>query len=205
MNIYKNIKKLITESIKSKKWSRYNATDSEVIVKAERNEHPHCEDHYPELQEIELNKLNSKINHLEVKKELGMTTLEAVLTQLHSSGKHLESTAFDGSIGTHGLGLKCVTALSSYLSVKTFRKGSWYSIQFADGPFALGTRLNLENENHARPRPDFLDGLMAKLRATLPRNFHAGFAARACHECGRETKQAKGLSQSVVLLHHNAA
>ena len=63
MSIYKNIKRLL-QSMKfdSNKWSRYNATESEVIVKVERDEHPHCKDHHPDLHIKELSKLDSKIN-----------------------------------------------------------------------------------------------------------------------------------------------
>ena len=83
MNIINYIKKFIKKSFKQKakwskynsespnskvikadpelpdtKWSRYNATDSEIIIKAERDEHPHCEDHHPNLHENEINKLS---------------------------------------------------------------------------------------------------------------------------------------------------
>ena len=67
MNICKHIKRLFNDSFKSK-WSRYNATESEVIVKAERNEHPHCEDHHPELHKKEFNKIINKIKNPKLSK-----------------------------------------------------------------------------------------------------------------------------------------
>ena len=61
MSFNKHIKKILKSiNYDFNKWSRYNATESEIIVKAERNEHPHCRDHNPELHEKEFIKVTKK-------------------------------------------------------------------------------------------------------------------------------------------------
>ena len=65
-------------------------------------------------------------------KELGISTLTAVFTHLHAGGK-FDNSAFKVSAGTHGVGNKAITALSTRLEVWTFRDGSWYYQKFSQG------------------------------------------------------------------------
>jgi hypothetical protein len=43
----------------NRKWSHKKATESEAIIKAERNEHHHCEEH-PEICKNAFNKVKGK-------------------------------------------------------------------------------------------------------------------------------------------------
>jgi DNA gyrase subunit B len=65
-------------------------------------------------------------------KELGISTLTAVFTHLHAGGK-FDNTAFKVSAGTHGVGNKAITALSTRLEVWTYRDGTWYYQKFSKG------------------------------------------------------------------------
>ena len=65
-------------------------------------------------------------------KELGISTLTAVFTHLHAGGK-FDNSAFKVSAGTHGVGNKAITALSTRLEVWTFRDGAWYYQKFSQG------------------------------------------------------------------------
>lgn len=55
--IKNSIRDSIKQCIKDNKWSRYNATESEVIIKSERNEYPHCIDHHQHIHKIEFDKI----------------------------------------------------------------------------------------------------------------------------------------------------
>lgn len=64
-------------------------------------------------------------------KEMGIPTFEHVLVNLQSSGK-IKGNAYKSAIGTHGVGMKGVTALSSELQALTCRDKQWYTIEFKD-------------------------------------------------------------------------
>lgn len=67
-------------------------------------------------------------------KETKESTLTSILTRLHAGGKLKASDAYKGgSIGTHGVGLKALTALTAKLDVYTHRDGSWWHTSFAKG------------------------------------------------------------------------
>lgn len=65
-------------------------------------------------------------------KQLGISTLTMVFTHLHAGGK-FDNNAFKSSAGTHGVGIKCITALSTRLEVWTNRDGDWYHQTFSKG------------------------------------------------------------------------
>ncbi len=64
-------------------------------------------------------------------KEMKISTFEHVLSNLQSSGK-IKGNAYKSAIGTHGVGLKGVTALSTSLLAYTHRDGDWYKVAFKD-------------------------------------------------------------------------
>lgn len=67
--------------------------------------------------------------------EAKISTLTVILTSIQSGGKiSSDTTTYDGgSIGSHGVGLKAVVALSSFLHVYTFRDKQWWNTRFENG------------------------------------------------------------------------
>ncbi len=61
-----------------------------------------------------------------------MPAVELVLTNLHAGGKFGQG-AYKYSGGLHGVGAKCVNALSDWFKVEVSRDGKVYSMQFARG------------------------------------------------------------------------
>ncbi len=61
-----------------------------------------------------------------------MPAVELVLTNLHAGGKFGQG-AYKYSGGLHGVGAKCVNALSDWFTVEVSRDGNVYSMQFARG------------------------------------------------------------------------
>lgn len=64
--------------------------------------------------------------------EYGVSTLEVILTKLHSGGK-FESKAYQVSGGLHGVGLAVVCALSENFHVESYRDGKIYSQDYVAG------------------------------------------------------------------------
>lgn len=70
------------------------------------------------------------------KKSDGKTALELCFTEEHAGGKFLNATGesgYNSAGGMHGLGTKCVNALSKKMIVSTTREGQCESIIFEDG------------------------------------------------------------------------
>ena len=65
-------------------------------------------------------------------KETGMSTLKSILEVPHSGGK-FDKGAYDSVIGTHGIGLTAVNALSSRLDVWTNRNDKLYHTSYEKG------------------------------------------------------------------------
>ena len=61
-----------------------------------------------------------------------MPAVELVLTNLHAGGKFGQG-AYKYSGGLHGVGAKCVNALSDWFKVEVSRDGKVYAMQFARG------------------------------------------------------------------------
>ncbi len=59
-------------------------------------------------------------------------TVELVLTTLHSGGKYGQG-GYKFSGGTHGVGAKCVNAVSEWFEVEVSRDGNVYGMEFAQG------------------------------------------------------------------------
>lgn len=60
------------------------------------------------------------------------STLEILFTMLHAGGK-FNYKAYSASRGTHGVGNKAITALSSELHVYTFRDNAWWTQSYSKG------------------------------------------------------------------------
>jgi DNA gyrase subunit B len=61
-----------------------------------------------------------------------MPAVEMVLTRLHSGGKYGQG-GYTYTGGTHGVGAKCVNAVSEWFSVEVSRDGKVYSMEFERG------------------------------------------------------------------------
>lgn len=69
-------------------------------------------------------------------KENGKTALELCFTEEHAGGKFLNATGesgYNSAGGMHGLGTKCVNALSKKMIVSTFQNGKIETIEFEYG------------------------------------------------------------------------
>ena len=69
---------------------------------------------------------------VEMHPEHGMPVVELVLTNLHAGGKFGQG-AYKYSGGLHGVGAKCVNALSDWFRAEVYRDGKVHSIEFARG------------------------------------------------------------------------
>ena len=65
----------------------------------------------------------------------GRPAVEVIMTELHAGGK-FEGTAYKVSGGLHGVGVKCVNALSEWTEVEIIKNGAIHSISFVRGELA---------------------------------------------------------------------
>ncbi len=69
---------------------------------------------------------------VDINKEEGIPGVELVLTRLHSGGKYGQGV-YEYSGGTHGVGAKCVNAVSEWFKVEVTRDGRIHAMSFARG------------------------------------------------------------------------
>jgi len=69
---------------------------------------------------------------VDINKESGLPGVELVLTTLHSGGKYGQG-GYKFSGGTHGVGAKCVNAVSEWFEVEVSRDGQVHSMEFERG------------------------------------------------------------------------
>ncbi|WP_391591853.1 DNA gyrase subunit B [[Mycoplasma] cavipharyngis] len=69
---------------------------------------------------------------VDIHPDTNISTLETVLTTVHSGGKFNNNT-YTHSGGTNGVGITCVNALSEWLEVNVYRDGKKYQAIFTDG------------------------------------------------------------------------
>jgi DNA gyrase subunit B len=65
----------------------------------------------------------------------GRPAVEVILTKLHAGGK-FDDNAYKVSGGLHGVGIKCVNALSEWTEVEVVKSGKVHSISFSRGDLA---------------------------------------------------------------------
>ena len=75
---------------------------------------------------------------VDINKEEGIPGVELVLTRLHSGGKYGQGN-YEYSGGTHGVGAKCVNAVSEWFKVEVTRDGKIHAMSFERG----ATKQNL--------------------------------------------------------------
>jgi len=69
---------------------------------------------------------------VDINKEEGIPGVELVLTRLHSGGKYGQGN-YEYSGGTHGVGAKCVNAVSEWFKVEVTRDGKIHAMSFERG------------------------------------------------------------------------
>ena len=69
---------------------------------------------------------------VDISEKYGMPAIELVLTNLHAGGKFNQG-AYKYSGGLHGVGAKCVNALSDWFKAEVFRNGQIYHMAFERG------------------------------------------------------------------------
>ena len=69
---------------------------------------------------------------VDINKEENMPGVELVLTRLHSGGKYGQGN-YEYSGGTHGVGAKCVNAVSEWFKVEVTRDGKIHAMRFERG------------------------------------------------------------------------
>src|SRR5256714_376417 len=72
---------------------------------------------------------------VDIHKEYNIPGVELVLTTLHSGGKYGQG-GYTYSGGTHGVGAKCVNAVSEWFSVEVSREGQVHHMEFERGKTA---------------------------------------------------------------------
>ena len=81
-----------------------------------------------------------------IHKELGIPAIELVLSRLHAGGK-FDKGSYKVSGGLHGVGVKCVNALSEWCEVTVCRDGFKHFIKFERGPLTVPLKV-LEASTH---------------------------------------------------------
>src|ERR1700761_2211812 len=69
---------------------------------------------------------------VDIHPQYGIPGVELVLTTLHSGGKYGQG-GYKFSGGTHGVGAKCVNAVSEWFEVEVSREGKIYHMEFERG------------------------------------------------------------------------
>ncbi|MGC3990789.1 MAG: DNA topoisomerase (ATP-hydrolyzing) subunit B [Chthoniobacteraceae bacterium] len=69
---------------------------------------------------------------VDINKDSGLPGVELVLTTLHSGGKYGQG-GYKFSGGTHGVGAKCVNAVSEWFEVEVYRGGQVHHMEFERG------------------------------------------------------------------------
>jgi len=95
---------------------------------------------------------------VDINKESGLPGVELVLTTLHSGGKYGQG-GYKFSGGTHGVGAKCVNAVSEWFEVEVSRDGEVHQMEFERGKtvqklHVIGTAKNTGTLITFKPDPE---------------------------------------------------
>ncbi len=96
---------------------------------------------------------------VDINKDSGLPGVEVALTVLHTGGKYGQGN-YEYSGGTHGVGAKCVNAVSEWFKVEVLRDGKIYAIAFERGKTTSKLKVigELKNKNttgtHITFKPD---------------------------------------------------
>jgi len=86
---------------------------------------------------------------VDINKDSGLPGVEVALTVLHTGGKYGQGN-YEYSGGTHGVGAKCVNAVSSWFKVEVTRDGQVYAMRFEQGKTTqkLNVIGDVQNKTH---------------------------------------------------------
>ena len=96
---------------------------------------------------------------VDINKDSGLPGVEVALTVLHTGGKYGQGN-YEYSGGTHGVGAKCVNAVSEWFKVEVLRDGKIHAIAFERGKTTSKLKVigDLKNKNttgtHITFKPD---------------------------------------------------
>ena len=79
----------------------------------------------------------------DINAKTGLSTVETVYTKLHAGGKFNDKTGYKISGGLHGVGVKAVNALSTYVKVTVYREGKIHQIEFENGGHTIKPGLKI--------------------------------------------------------------
>ncbi len=82
----------------------------------------------------------------DINEKTGLSTVETVYTYVHAGGKFNNKTGYKISGGLHGVGVKAVNALSSYVKVTVYREGKVHVIEFENGGKTIAPGLHVVGE-----------------------------------------------------------
>ena len=82
----------------------------------------------------------------DINAQTGLSTVETVYTVLHAGGKFNDKTGYKISGGLHGVGVKAVNALSTYVEVTVYRDGKIHHIAFENGGKTVAPGLQVIGE-----------------------------------------------------------
>lgn len=78
----------------------------------------------------------------------GISALELSVTKIHAGGKFSENGGYSKSGGLHGVGLKCINALSDAMTVEVWKDGGYYVQKYSRGAAITGVERIGDSRKH---------------------------------------------------------
>ncbi|TVQ50308.1 MAG: DNA gyrase subunit B [Phycisphaerales bacterium] len=82
----------------------------------------------------------------------GRAAVEVIMTEVHAGGK-FDGNSYKVSGGLHGVGIKCVNALSEWTEVEVVKNGKVYLITFSRGEIVKPLHIIAEREDATEDKP----------------------------------------------------